>query len=117
MHEELFITRAHSKNTNIIHTTRVYRKTSMSHASSPSLVCGARTLCAVYAGTARCGMGRLRTAASLSCAFVGLLYYLETLIKLLERLIKTALLRAPSAESLRCLSWSMILVTWLRELD
>ena len=91
----------------------------MSHASSPSLVCGARTLCAVYAGTgtARCGMGRLRTAASLRCAFVVLLYYLETLIKLLERLIKTALLRAPSAESLRCLSWSMILVTWLRELD
>ena len=41
-----------------IHTTRVYRKTSMSHASSPGLVCGARTLCAVYAGTARCGMGR-----------------------------------------------------------
>ena len=59
----------------------------------------------------------VRTAASLSCAFVGLLYYLETLIKLLERLIKTALLFAPSAESLRCLSWSMILVTWLRELD
>ena len=59
----------------------------------------------------------VRTAASLSCAFVGLLYYLETLIKLLERLIKTALLFAPSAESLRCLSWSMIPMTWLRELD
>ena len=63
-HEEVHHSRAHtliltqSAELHTIHTTRVYRKTSMSHASSPGLVCGARTLCAVYAGTARCGMGR-----------------------------------------------------------